>query len=50
MNIYEICKMMIQLETYDDKNDYQKRLDIFLAIQGLTLEEYTELTELLQAQ
>ena len=50
MNIYEICKMMIQLEAYDDKNYYQKRLDIFLAIKGLTIEEYTELTELLAAK
>lgn len=50
MNIYEICKMMIQLKVYDDKDDYQKRLDIFLAIKGLTIEEYTELTELLAAK
>lgn len=38
---------MIQLKAYDDKVDYQKRLDIFLAIQGLTLEKHTELTEML---
>ena len=50
MNIYEICEMVIKLEAYNSKDDYQKRLDIFLAIQGLTLEEYTELTELLKAQ
>ena len=50
MNIYEICKMIIQVNAYDDKDDYQKRLDIFLAIKGLTIEEYTELTELLAAK
>lgn len=47
MDIYGVCKTMIVKKYYDDKDDYQKRLDIFLAIQGLTLEEYTELTKLL---
>lgn len=47
MNIYKTCKTMIVKGYYYDKNDYQKRLDIFLAIQGLTLVEYTELTEML---
>ena len=28
MNIYEICKMIIQVDAYDDKDDYQKRLEI----------------------
>ena len=50
MDIYGVCKIMIVKKYYDDKDDYQKRLDIFLAIQGLTLEEYTELSKLLKAQ
>lgn len=47
MDIYGVCKIMIVKKYYDDKDNYQKRLDVFLAIQGLTLEEYTELTKLL---
>lgn len=50
MDIYGVCKTMIVKNYYDDKVDYQKRLDIFLAIKGLTIEEYTELTELLAAK
>ena len=47
MTIYETCKIVIRLKSYSDKEDYQKRLNILMAVNALTLEEYTELTELL---
>ncbi len=47
---YRTCKLCIQKKLYKSKEDMQSKLDVFLAVGRLTVEEYQELTELLAAQ
>ena len=46
MNTYESTKIVIQSKSYDKEN-ILKRLDIFLNFNRITIEQYTELLELL---
>lgn len=47
---YRACKSQIERKSYISKEDMQEKLDIFLIGNRMTQEEYTELTDLLNAQ
>ena len=47
---YRACKSQIERKSYVSKEDMQEKLDIFLIGNRITQEEYSELTELLNAQ
>jgi len=46
--LYKLCKHIIQNELYKSKEDMQIKLDVFLAGDRITVEEYQELTQLLE--
>ncbi len=47
---YRTCKICIQKKFYKSKEEMQEKLDVFLAVNRLTIDEYQELTELLETQ
>lgn len=47
---YRACKSQIERQSYTSKEDMQQKLDIFLIGNRMTQDEYTELTNLLNAQ
>ncbi len=47
MTTYVLCKRVIERKTYRSIEDMAIRLDVFYAGDRLTLEEYNELTQLL---
>ena len=49
MTTYILCKRVIERKTYTSKEDMQLRLDVFFTGGRLTSEEYTELSDLLNA-
>lgn len=48
--VYRLCKAKIEKKMYTSKEDMQQMLDVFLAGDRLSFEEYDELTNLLNAQ
>ena len=48
--IYKLMKKMIVNHNYYDKEEVQRKLDVFYASNRITEEQYTELTELLASQ
>ena len=47
---YRACKFQIERQSYVSKEEMQQKLDIFLIGDRISQNEYTELTELLNAQ
>ncbi len=48
--VYRLCKSKIEKKVYGSKEEMQQMLDVFLAGDRLSFEEYDELTNLLNAQ
>ena len=48
--VYRLCKSKIEKKMYGSKEEMQQMLDVFLAGDRLSFEEYDELTNLLNAQ
>lgn len=46
MTAYETCKILIKSGRYQ-KEDMQKKLDVFLAMDRINVEQYKELVELM---
>ena len=47
---YRLCKQKIERKQYESKSQMQEMLDVFLLGERITLEEYQELSRLLDEQ
>ncbi|WP_242871271.1 hypothetical protein [Romboutsia hominis] len=48
--IYGLLKRMIEQDNYDNKEEFQTKLDTFYALNRITNEQYIELTKFLESK
>lgn len=48
--IYNLLKRMIEQNNYDNKEEFQTKLDTFYALNRITNEQYIELTKFLESK